>query len=61
MKDDKGQEMMKVSIEANGEFITTEAPQNKWIEAVFTGSHLRGITVMEPRAFKRIVVNGAPE
>jgi sulfur carrier protein ThiS len=47
-------DMMKVSIEANGEFITAELPRNSTIRALFDGGHLRGIDVTAVR------VNGRP-
>jgi hypothetical protein len=51
-KDQKG--TMTVSIEANGEFITTEVPQDATVRALFEGGHLRGIDAQAVR------VNGRP-
>lgn len=48
------QALMKVSIEANGEFITTEVPQDATVKALFEGGHLRGIDAQAIR------VNGRP-
>lgn len=45
---------MTVSIEANGEFITTDVPQNATVKALFEGGHLRGIDAQAVR------VNGRP-
>lgn len=47
-------EMMSVSIELNGEFLTTEVQINSTIEALVEGGHLRGISV------NAIRVNGRP-
>lgn len=40
--------MMKVSIEANGEFITTEIPITSAVQADFEDGHLRGIKTLVP-------------
>lgn len=53
-KNDNNAEMMKVSIEVNGEFITTNVPQNSTIQALFDGGQLRGIDANAVR------VNGVP-
>jgi hypothetical protein len=47
-------ELMKVSIEADGEFITTEVPRDATVKAIFEGGHLRGVDAQAIR------VNGRP-
>lgn len=47
-------QMMKVSIETNGEFITTEVPLDSTVKALFDGGHLRGIDAQAVR------INGRP-
>ena len=45
---------MTVSIEINGEFMTTKVQRNSAVRALFDGGHLRGIDVSAIR------VNGLP-
>jgi hypothetical protein len=49
------QAAMKVSIEVNGEFITTEVPVDSTVRALFEDGHLRGIDTINA-----IRVNGHP-
>lgn len=53
-KNEVAEGQMKVSIEANGEFITTVVPQGSTVKALFDGGHLRGIDAQAVR------VNGRP-